>query len=189
MDKVKNQIRPIYGELRGYLSVAPERENIYNETATNLSRQVNSTIDELNLVSDKNYDKFKVHTNHQQLNGSYRTVLQSLDYRTKLSGLISKLQGEFFSDEQTLPTGPSTVIHTTQNQSQNQQQSVVVDLAMLVAEKRVAYPSGTPERNFLDKLGEALKASKGIQEILQSIFSIATSTGIGFEALKKIFGF
>ena len=60
---------------------------------------------------------------------------------------------------------------------------------MLVAEKRVAYPSGTPERNFLDKLGEALKASKGIQEILQSIFSIATSTGIGFEALKKIFGF
>ncbi len=188
MNETEKKIRPLYSELRGYLSVAPEDHFIFDEMAVNLSTQLNSTIDELNVASNKNYDKFKIQTRNEEWNRLSRTLIESLEYRNKLSGLISKLQGEFFSDEQTTPPGPSTVINAHQTQSQTQQQSVVVDIAMVIAEKRSQYAEGTPERTFLDKFGEALKSARGIQDILGSIFSLAISTRVGLEFLKKVFG-
>lgn len=188
MDEIGKKIRPLYSELRGYLSVAPEDHYVFDDMAINLSRQFNGTIDELNVASGQSYDKFKVQTKNIEWNRSMQTVIESLDYRNKLSGLINKLQGEFFSDEQIASTHPSTVINAHQTQSQTQQQSIVVDIAMLVAEKRSQYADGTPERTFLDRLGEALKSARGVQDILNSIFSLATSTGVGLEFLKKIFG-
>ena len=111
MNETEKKIRPLYSELRGYLSVAPEDHFIFDEMAVNLSTQLNSTIDELNVASNKNYDKFKIQTRNEEWNRLSRTLIESLEYRNKLSGLISKLQGEFFSDEQTTPPGPSTVIN------------------------------------------------------------------------------
>lgn len=52
---MKDKIRPIYSELQGYLSQAPEatsgRERIYDDTS--LVDQLNSSIQELEQVSQK----------------------------------------------------------------------------------------------------------------------------------------
>lgn len=188
MDELQKKVRPIYSELRGYFSVAPEEHVIFDNAAVKLADQLNETIGELNLVSGQNYNKFKINPSTEEWNRSHHTTIRSLEYKNKLSGLISKLQGEFFSEEQLSSSGPNTVINANQNQVQYQQQSVAVDIAMLVAEKRLEYAAGSPERSFLERFGESLKSVKGVQEIIQNIFSIATATGVGLEVLKKIFG-
>jgi hypothetical protein len=191
MDEIIKKVRPLYSELRGYLAVAPDPDKKSRIFDANTWNQLNQTIDELNVATSEDYSKFKVQPFHEPTSrdGASRTVIRTQDYCDKLSGLINRLQGKFFSEEQAPPTGSTTVINANQSQSQSQQQSIAVDLAMLVAERRGEYKTGTPERNFLDKLGETLKTAKGIKEIIQNILSIASATGVGIEVIKKVLGF
>ncbi|MGH2506934.1 MAG: hypothetical protein ACRDHZ_05905 [Ktedonobacteraceae bacterium] len=91
MDEMKKKIRPIYSELRGYLAVAPDVQTVFDDMAVNLVNQLNGTIQELNVVAGKSYDKFKVNTFQDNWNGSYTTMIRSLEYRNKLSGLINNI--------------------------------------------------------------------------------------------------
>ena len=58
---MKDKIRPIYSELQGYLSQAPEatsgRERIYDDTS--LVNQLNSSIQELEQLTGKDYSRYK----------------------------------------------------------------------------------------------------------------------------------
>ncbi|MFA5009703.1 MAG: hypothetical protein WC553_00530 [Patescibacteria group bacterium] len=182
---MKNDIRPIYSELRGYLSVAPLADGyLFGSEANRFSHQLNVTIDELNEATKSNYDKFKVVLEHD----SGSPALMISDYRNRLSGLIYKIQGEYFADEQQSGSGPSTIINANQSQAQSQQQSLIVDLVFFVAEKKAEYQDGTPEKTFLDKFGDALKTAKGVQDIIQLIFTIASQVGLQLEQLKNLFG-
>lgn len=185
---MKDKIRPIYFELKGYLSQAPTTGSIFDAAIWN---QHNQTIDELEKVTGKTYGKYKVEYKNISWNGAPRQVMESQQYRTKLAGIISRLHGEYFADESSpLEEMPNTVITTNQTQYQNQeqQQSVIVDMAMLIAEKKQDYEEGTPERNFLDQLGEALKKANSVKEIIGYIVNLASATGVGITFLKQIFG-
>src|SRR5665811_1940821 len=100
MDDLRKSVKPLYEELKGYFAVIPDKEVIYDEVATQLSCQLNGTIDELNVITETSYEKFKSQTRNIDWNGSRRIVLSTRDYRSKLSGLISKLRGEYAFDGQ-----------------------------------------------------------------------------------------
>ena len=84
----KEKLRPIYVELQGYLSQAPDSEKagvIYDEPVW---EQYNNTIEELKGVSEHKYDKFKV---VPTAGGSGFTRVNVINCRNKLAGLISRL--------------------------------------------------------------------------------------------------
>jgi hypothetical protein len=81
----------------------------------------------LNNVSNEDYNRFKLRK------GGWT---DSLTYRTKVSGLISRLHGQYFSDEVAPFSGmPSTVITQTQHQSQLLQVQMLPDFQDRITEK------------------------------------------------------
>ncbi len=92
---MKEQVRPIYFELQGYLSQAPEREIgvIYEREVWT---QYNQSIAELENVTSKAYDRYKIKP-YPSHTGKECITVQA--YRTVLGGLISRLHGEYFHEE------------------------------------------------------------------------------------------
>ncbi len=95
---MKNEIRPIYFELQGYLSQAPEREVgvIYEEQVW---QQHNLAIDELEKITSKDYSRYRLTTEAPNVNGVTRKRITVQGYRTILGGLISRLHGEYFHED------------------------------------------------------------------------------------------
>jgi hypothetical protein len=89
------EVKPIYFELQGYLAQAPEREQ-----GVIFEREVwvqhNQTIEELENITGKKYDRYKLQPGGNYQRGPGITVQA---YRTILGGLISRLHGEYFPDE------------------------------------------------------------------------------------------
>jgi len=120
----KEDIRPTYAELQGYLSQAPSEEKSGPIRDANLWNQVNETIDELNRISGEDYDRFKI--TPQRYEHNRIPYLDKDTYRSKLGGLISRLHGIYFSDEVAPFSGiPSTVIIKSQKSKDKSQKLVV----------------------------------------------------------------
>ena len=185
MDNTRNKVRPIYSELQGFLLAAPDPNKTSRVRELSLGQKVNQSIIELNEITGKNYDKYKIENRHEIINRTSAVFINPREYQSQLTSLIQKLKGEYFYDEVT-GNGPNTVINQTQFQSQ--QQSIVVELALTIAEKKADYPTGTPERTFLDALGEKLKTTKTISEVIATILDLATKAGVWLDFLLKIFG-
>lgn len=122
------------------------------------------------------------------MNRSYFTIIKTHDYVGKLSGLINRIRAEYFSDEHLIPGTPTTVINANQTQFQRQEQNMIIDLVMFVAENKSNHPIGTPERDFLNKFGEAIKGTNGITDIIKNMIEIGKSCGLTLLAISKIFG-
>jgi hypothetical protein len=95
---MKDQVRPIYFELQGYLSQAPEREKGYI-LEKEVWNQYNQTIDELEKITSKKYDRYKIHPEMIMSFGVQKPAITTQAYRTILGGFISRLHGEYFPDE------------------------------------------------------------------------------------------
>jgi hypothetical protein len=91
---MKDRVRPVYFELQGYLSQAPERERgiIYEEQVWN---QHNQTVEELEEITKKSYGRYKMIPSQKPLGLGVTTQA----YRTTLGGLISRLHAEYFHDD------------------------------------------------------------------------------------------
>lgn len=180
MDK-KDKIRPLYSELQGYLSQAPSVDGKSSTLYEELYKQPDSTIDELNEVTGQDYNKFKI----QPLQGSFGPFARVEDYRSKLGGLISRLHGEFFSDEPAPFSGmPSTIINQNQSQSVNIQ--MIVELTEKITQQANKFDEGTPERGFLEKIKKGLSNIKNIADVLNLVFESATQYGLSLEKIKDI---
>lgn len=179
---MKEQIRPLYSELQGYLSQAPENDggSLHEESTWG---QFHTTIDELNNISGKDYNKFKVQPQPMASGrGSYVLVSQ---YRTKLSGLISRLYGEYFSDESAPFSGmPSTVI--TQNQHQSQNVQILLEIQSIIDQK-LAETKDETEKSFLQKIKTKLSSVKSVGELISLILSTGTALGLTLEQIYKLF--
>ena len=177
----KDNLRPLYSELQGLLSQAPKAEWLgkvehlkvpklildhYNECVNNL----------INFTQDDHYARFFVEDDIPSI------------YRTKLSGLILRLYGKYFSDEQAPFSGtPSTVI----SQSQQQSQMFQVELQQQVKNKideqlRKLEPEDT-KRGFLEKVKGFLKSVRSGPELITLILETATEYGVTLDALKGLF--
>ncbi|PIY88477.1 MAG: hypothetical protein COY73_03760 [Candidatus Nealsonbacteria bacterium CG_4_10_14_0_8_um_filter_37_14] len=184
---MKEQVRPIYSELQGYLSQAPAGDKGLIFEAS-IWEQHNQTIDELNTVTGKNYDRYKVEVRSIDWNRTMRRVIDSQSYRIKLGGLISRLHGEYFSDEPPPFSGmPSTVI--TQHQIQNQATyvQILLDLQSKIDEKLQEYKEESKEKTFLEKIKNSLSRVGNIVELIGLILRTGKELGLTVEQILKMF--
>jgi len=187
---MKEKIRPIYSELQGYLSQAPKLESLLDRSSDSvLWTQVNNAINELNSVSGKNYDNFKINPEFMNQSGmvSHQYVKISA-YRSKLGGLIARLHAEYFADEIVPFSGmPSTVITQQQTQSQVTYVQILLDIQSKIDEKLRGYKEGSNEKNFLEKVKDSLSKVGNIVELLALILRTGKEFGLTIEQVLKLF--
>lgn len=186
---MREKVRPLYSELQGYLHQAPDPEK--NKVAyrghgegSNLSEQLNNTIDELNTVTSQDFSRFKVNPVRW---GDSGTAIHLDEYRTKLSGLISRLHGEFFFD-QTPPFGgtPSTVINQSQSQVQSMSVQILLELQSKIDEKLNNSELDPKKKTFLERIKQSLAATKDIVSLLKLIFKTGKDLGLGIDDISQL---
>ena len=112
----KEKIKPIYGELQGYLSQAPADGGV----SYDMLEQVNQAIENLSRVTGEDYTRFKMVSKVEPDESPMYAALDTELYRSKLNGLIMYLHGQYFSKERTPFSGePSTVIVHPQDHNQD----------------------------------------------------------------------
>lgn len=181
-------IRPIYTELQGYLSQAPTIEKVPYIYDKPLWEQLNKAIDELNEKSGGDFSKFKIADFKQQKHEPYSQYIPTTDYRTKLNGLIMRLYGQYFNEEQS-PFGgfPSTVVQQNQSQSQTTQITMILEFQSLIDRKIYGTGLKPEEKSFLEKVKASLPTVKSSIELMNMCLSLAKSFGITLEQMTKLF--
>ena len=183
----KEKIRPLYCELRGYLSQVPDatRTGGYYY-GSELWEHYNSSIDELNEISDGNYGRFRVSPTRS--GGGGKLYIDIGTYQTKLAGLVERLHGEFFSDEPS-PSGgmPTTVISQSQEQTQSFQIQMLLEVQSKIDEKIPKFDEASKERKFLEKVKGSLASIRSIAGLIALLLSLAKEYGLSIEDLKSLF--
>lgn len=179
----KEDVRPIYAELQGCLSQAPpgkDKNGVSRAPSDVILEHFNHVIDELNNVSNEDYNRFKLRT------GGWTN---SLTYRTKLDGLISRLYGKYFSDEPAPFSGmPSQVISQTQQQSQSFQVELLLQIQSKIDEQLSKLEAGdTKKRNFLEKVKDALKSVRNTAALVALILATGKEFGLTIDELWELF--
>lgn len=183
----KEKIRPLYSELQGYLSQAPsvsEQRNayIYDKALWN---QYNDCVNLLSQISGKDYSRFCVTA--QRL-GSGSVIVPLVTYRQKLGGLITRLHGEYFSDESAPFSGsPATIISQSQQQNQSFYVQMLLDIQGKIDEKMPNYNEGTKERNFLQKFKNSLSSVSNVVQLFNLLITLARECGLNIDNIKDIF--
>lgn len=188
MSDLKEQVRPIYSELIGYLESAPPHTKLYEHIPGHeMWEQVNNTIKELDKVTGNNYGRFSIIASEARSRGLDNYVYVA-HYRQKLSGLIGTLHAEYFSGEQS-PINNSSVANTviTQTQQQNQSVHMLLEIQSRLDEKMSDFSDGSQEKTFLQKLKESLSSVKNTTQLINHILKTAKDTGVSMEELLKIF--
>jgi len=182
----KEQIRPLYCELRGYLSKIPDATSAGGYYyCSGLWEHYNSSIDELNRTSGGNYDRFKVSPTRYR-DGKFHIDIGT--YQTKLAGIVERLHGEFFSDEPA-PLGgmPTTVISQSQEQAQSFQIQMLLEIQSKIDEKLAKFDEGTKERKFLEKIKGSLSSIRNIAGLISLLLKLAKDYGLSIEDLRSLF--
>ena len=182
----KEKIRPIYSELQGYLSQAPSEKTTSDATYdSSIWNQFNAAIDELNNISGNNYDRFKI---HPETGGAGVAHVYILTYRSKLGGLISRLHGEFFSDEAAPFSGmPTTIISQNQQQTQSFQIQMLLEIQSKIDEKIPKFDEGSKEKRFLERVKGSLASIGNITQLVTLLLKVAQDIGLTIEQILDIF--
>lgn len=177
---MKEKIRPVYLELQGYLNQLSQLGDKSSIRTRATWDNYHSAISELNSIAGCNYDKFKLLIDVSPGNfGQSYNYVDLTNFKFQLGGLIMKLYGKYFFEERNPLDGtPSTVINTTQNQSQSVQLEIVFEMTELITQKLDKYNKDTPERNFLEQVKEGVKAGKSITELINFILTTGTNLGL-----------
>ena len=126
---------------------------MYYDVDGSLMDQLGKSVRELQDVTGNDYSRYNV--SPHIIGGLARTNPNVQEYRSNLGGLISRLYGEFFSDEvNPLSGSPSTVIHQNQNQQVHIQ--ILLDFQNLLNQASSKTDLDDKERGFIDKLKDSL---------------------------------
>ena len=119
--------------------------------------------------------------------GQFGSFVRMFEYRARLGGLISRLHGEYFSDEQPPFSGmPSTVIQQTQNQNQTQSISILLEIQEKIISEIPKHEEGSKERTFLEKVKSILPSIKTVTDIISSILKIGSELGLSASDMHKL---
>lgn len=106
------RIKSVYGEIKGYFDGLPKGASGPWCVPAIVGRNFNSAVSELNQVSGTNYDRFKLI--EDELSGGTNCNINF--FRSKMSGLISRLEQEYGFGNKTFSSTPAVAIF---NNNQN----------------------------------------------------------------------
>jgi hypothetical protein len=176
----KEEVRPIYAELQGYLTQIPDKKEYFYIDNHFIWEQYNALIEELQKVTGRKYIRFLLVPN----GGQIETIL----YRQNLGGLIARLHGEYFSNEVApFAEMPSTIITQSQNQTQSLHIQLLLEVSDLIHKKLSTVPEGSKEKTFLERIKASLSSVKDISHLVTLFMTTAHQLGITIEQLKTLF--
>lgn len=176
------KIRPIYSELQGMLSQAPDNLNVLHESEESLWVRFNELVNKLaSVTDDETYNEFKL---KPEINDGYIS-LSVTTYRGRLSGLVSRLHGTYFTKENAPFSGsPQTVISQQANQSVNLQMYIQLGISLENARSKA---ETTEEKNFINNVMAGIETVKSFMEFLLLVLNTAAQFGIPTERLRELF--
>lgn len=182
----KEKIRPTYSELQGYLAQAPRDEKQYALlTGEYTWEHYHSAIKELNDITEKDYDRFKVSPRRNEDYGPFITIGE---YVTRLGGLISRLHAEYFADEPAPFSGmPSTIITQQQAQTQSTNVKILLDLQSKIDSQISQYEEGTNERTYLEKIKAGLSDIRDVTELVRLLLRTGKDYGLTIDKILTFF--
>ena len=183
-NEIKSKVRAIYYELQGYLSQTPEPQHTSDIFAGNDSwLQYNQTIQELSKITGDDYERFMIKP--KPMNG--HDIVHITTYRQTLGGIINRIHGVYFSDENMPFSGsPQTII--SQSQNQNQSIQMLLDIQSKINEE-ITKAEGDPKKEgFLNKMKSKLSQVKGINDLLKLFLKTAKEFGLNMTDLLSLFG-
>lgn len=184
----RDQVKPIYQELQGYLQSIPTISDLFSNTNDQgMWERYNQSIEELNkiVVSDgKDYSKFLIKPITNANGGSF---IRLLNLKNSISGIIDRIHGDYFTDEsRPFTSSPSTVI------SQTQSQSIDIVYVLNIQENIISSlknPNLEPkEKQFLEKVKAVLGTTKNTLELFAVILKIASEFGLNPTTIKTLLG-
>ncbi|MGH2613212.1 MAG: hypothetical protein ACRDFB_09240 [Rhabdochlamydiaceae bacterium] len=181
MSELKQEIKPIYEELQGYLAQC-QNENgyIWNSAIWN---QIYNCIDQLNQITHNDFNRFKpiIIDDHQN-----EDHIEYHEYKSKLNALIMNLHGRYFQDDSTPFSGaPNMVI----SQTQNTQITMIMDVQTLIDKQLFGNNLEPDERSFLEQIKANLSGIKSVADLIALILSTANQSDFDIHKLTKILGF
>lgn len=188
---MKDNIRPFYFELQGYFVEAPPLSNVYSYD-TVLVENLNDLINKISAITKEDYERFKVKIilpiSDEHDSFVSPATFQIQEYRSHLSGLISRLHGQFFLNEShPFAEMPKTVINTTQMQSQSVDIQLLLTIQSKIDEQLPKFQEGSKEKNFLQKLKGSLVSIKDATQLLSQVVITAKNLGLSIDDLSRIF--
>jgi len=185
---IKERVRPYYGQLISLLDQMPGGNEHYNNSVyvSEIKDQLSDVIARLKEITGEDYSAFAIKS--EPASGGREPLAKLISIKAQLAGLLGRLGGKYFSDEQKA-SAPGTHLILTQSQSTNQSVniSIVDEMSHVLSKKSGNYVSGSKEGKFIEKLKESLGTVQSISQLILAITSLATKIGITPEALKDIF--
>lgn len=181
-------LRPIYSELQGYLTQAPEIKNLCDDISNpQVWSQYNECVELLLKETNKTeYKRFLITplSSPSYTDGFVPVVI----YRQKIGGLIAALHGEYFYDEPAPFSGmPHTVITQNQQQNQNIFFQMIFEFQDKIEQSIGNFPDGSKEKTFLQKLKSSLRNVTDVSKLVLELTKIAKESGLSAEDLFRIF--
>ncbi len=184
MEVPSTQIRPLYSELQGYLTQAPSPGDCQTYDS-GVWESYHAAILELAHMTGKSYERYMVGVEQNECGSSYVRVAE---YRTKISGLIARLHGQFFPGEPAPFAGmPNTVITQNQQQTQVQHIQMLLELQSQVDAKLNDPTIDANQKSFLGKVKESLASVRNVTDLLSSVVRAARDCGMSTEQLADLF--
>ena len=183
-DKIKSKIKAIYYEFQGYLAQTPMPQQTSDIFASDDPWcQYNQAIEELSKITGDDYERFVIKP--KPMNG--HNIVHLTTYRQTLGGIINRIHGIYFSDENMPFSGsPKTVISQTQNQSQSIQ--MILDFQSKIDEEITKSKDDPKKVGFLNKVKSKLSHVKDINDLLKLLLKTARELGFNMSELLSLFG-
>lgn len=183
----KEDLRPLYSELQGYLSQAPNFEKPSYDAISDESiwQQYNESVNLISKISEEDFSRFLI-TNIE--GGSTGKFIRLISYRQKLGGLISSLHGKYFFDEAApFSTGPSTIISQSQQQNQAVHIQMLLEIQSKIDEKIHSLQEGSRERSFLQKFKNTLSSISNVTQLISQLIKMSKEFGLSIDDISRIF--
>jgi len=184
-EEVKEKVRPIYEELKGYLAQCPPVDKAYYLYNSYYWTQIEGCIQQLNEITGKDYSKFKITLiPSRNRDGEH---IENSEYRSKVNGLIMNLKGTYFNDDN--PFGGSPMVSV--NQTQTVQVTMAVEITEMISKQLYGENAKNlkpEEKSFLEKVKAALPTIKSAAELLALVIKTAQASGLDIHTAASALG-
>jgi hypothetical protein len=180
----KEDLRPLYSELQGYLVQAPTPEKPHDSTDDqSIWEQYNKSVNLVSKITGEDLNRFLIVPIE---GGSGYKFIRIISYQQKLGGLISYLHGKYFADEPA-PFGVEPRMVITQSQQQTQYIQMLLEIQSKIDEKIHSLQEGSKERNFLQKFKNTLSSISNATQLISQLIRMAKEFGLSVDDISRIF--
>ncbi len=176
-----NEVKSIYEELIGILVSLEDASSWFDDNG--FSQRANEVIRRTAMVCPeiKNIESYLIKPGYSDQRGE---IIYTTPTKANLNSLLGRIRG-FYELEELHTSNGHTFI---QNQTQNQSQSIALEIQERIISEIPKYTEGSKERTFLEKLKASLPTIRGATDILSSVLKIGPELGLDIATIRKLLG-